>query len=523
MAETTAEQPAWSRRDDNEPANERPAAAVASMTARRAFILSSIEQYLAIVINVTVVATMARLLTTDGIGHMVTGIGIGAVCLSIREFATPEFLIQRQTIAVDDIRTAFTLLAGITVFVTVCIMAASGWMAAVYDFPELPFFLFLVLLSAFAEILSLPIIAILRRNMAFGRLARIRTASLLVSALVTVLLGFLGVGFMSYAWGLLAGAVLLALLAVLASPHPLSDICRPSLASLPAVVAFGRYKGASQLIDRVYETVPQLLLGKIISMSSVGLYNRANTVCGIPDRLIMSAFYAMAFPALSASVREGRNIKQAYLQTLAYISCLYWPGVLLIAVTADPIVHLVLGPQWDEAIQLVRILALAAVFWFAVIVTNPLLLALGENRDAFRASLFCRCLATVLLCGASLHGVTAMALSQFASLPLQMVMSLAFAKRHLHFTLAEIWSAILPSIVVTAFALTGPLLLLGYHGWETDMGPVALGLTALLAAAGWLPGLVIARHPFLAELRFLAFHLFGTMPWLRRHFLALRA
>ncbi|KQS76664.1 hypothetical protein ASG25_15405 [Rhizobium sp. Leaf384] len=493
------------------------------MTVRRAFILSSIEQYLAIVINVVVVATMARLLTTDGIGHMVTGIGIGAVALSLREFATPEFLIQSRTLRLTDIRTAFTLLAAITLCVAACVMAAAPWIARFYAFPELPFFLFLVLLSSVAEIVSLPIIAILRRNMSFGRLANIRTVSLLVSAVVTILLGYLGTGYMSYAWGMLAGAVSLAALAVTASPYPLSSICRPSLAACPEAIAFGRYKGASQLVDRMYETLPQLLLGKIISMSSVGLFNRANTVCGIPDRIIMSAFYAMAFPALSASMREGRDIRQAYLQTLAYISCLYWPGVLLIAVTAEPIVHLVLGSQWYETIHLVRILSLASVFWFAVIVTNPLLLALGENRDAFRSSLMCRSVATVLLCAASVHGVTAMALSQFASLPIQMVISLAFARRHLHFTLLDLWSAIRPSIIVTTCAMTGPLVLLMVNGWEDEMGPGVLILTCLLAGAGWLPGLIIARHPFLVEVRLLAGKLVSALPWLRRRFPALGA
>ena len=488
------------------------------MTVRRAFILSSIEQYLAIVINVVVVATMARLLTTDGIGHMVTGIGIGAVALSIREFATPEFLIQRQTIDLRDIQTAFTLLAAITVLVTVCLMSAAPWIASFYAFPDLPFFLFLVLLSAFAEIISHPIIAIMRRDMAFGRLANIRTVSLLFSALLTIFLGYLVVGYMSYAWGALAGAVSLAIFAAIVSPYPLSTICRPSLASLQWVIAFGRYKGASQLIDRMYETLPQLLLGKIISLSSVGLYNRANTVCGIPDRIIMSAFYAMAFPALSASLRDGRNIQHAYLQTLAYISCLYWPGVLLIGFTADPIVNLVLGSQWHETIQLVRILSFASVFWFAVIVTNPLLLALGKNRDAFYSSLICRCLATIVLCTASVHGVTAMALSQFASLPIQMIISLSFAKRHLHFTLFELWSAILPSILVTACTMTGPLVLLIVRGWEGGMGLGVLALTCVLAAVGWLTGLIMVRHSFLGEVRFMAFKLLTRLPWLRRCF-----
>lgn len=492
-------------------------------TPRRAFIMSSIEQYLSLAINITVVAAMARLLTPDAIGHAVTGIGIGAIALSLREFVTPEFLIQRPQIEEKDLRTSFTMLFVLTVLITVGILIISNEIAQFYDSPELPLFLFLIMMSAFADVVSQPIVATLRRNMAFGVLAKIRSAALLVSALSTILLGFLGFGYISYAWATLAGAITLAGLSAFVSPHSLVLICRPSLESWRTVAAFGRFKGASQAVDRIYETVPQLILGKIISMSSVGLYNRANTLCGIPDRIVMSAFYAMAFPALAASVRGGGNIKKAYLNTLSYLSGLYWPGVLLIALTATPIVDLILGPQWGDAILLVRLLSLAAVFWFAVVVTNPLLLALGHNRDAFLSGFLCRCLALVLLCGASTYGITAMAASQFISLPAQMLISLYFARKHLGFTFAELMAAILPSVVVTFFSLMGPLAFLAFNGWNLQMNFLHFGLMLLTAAAGWLPGVIIANHPFLTEIRLILRTLSNAAPWLRRHFPALRA
>lgn len=470
-------------------------------TTRRAFVMSSIEQYLALIINVTVVATMARLLTPDAVGHAVTGIGIGAIVLSLREFVTPEFLIQKKEIDENDLRTSFTVLFLITTLIAAALMALSPKIAGFYNSPELPHFLFLVVMSAFAEVISQPVVAILRRDMAFGVLANIRTAALLVSALTTISLGMLGCGYLSYGWGMLANSITLALLTVFVMPFSPASAWRPSLASWKSVYVFGFFKGASQAIDRLYENVPQLILGKVISMTSVGLYNRANTVCGIPDRIIMSAFYAMAFPALANSVREGQNIKRAYLDTLSYLSVLYLPGVLMIAVTADPIVHLVLGSQWQEVILLVRLMALAAVFWFAVIVTNPLLLALGQNRDAFLSSLLSRSAAAVALCSASIYGILAMALSQFISLPVQMLIAIYFAKKHLNFTVAELLAAVYPSLSVTLFALAGPLVLLVANGGNTDMSALQFGLTLVCAGWGWFVGLVILKHPFLVEVQ----------------------
>jgi O-antigen/teichoic acid export membrane protein len=466
--------------------------------------MSSIEQYLALVINVTVVATMARLLTPDSVGHAVTGIGLGAIALSLREFTTPEFLISKREIAEYDLRTSFTLLFLMTALIAAGLTALSPTIAAFYGSPELQLFLLLVVLSAFADVISLPIVAILRRNMAFGILANIRTAALAISALMTVTLGILGFGYVSYGWGMLANAVTLTILSVLVTPFSMRSACRPSLASWKTAFGFGSFKGASQAIDRIYENVPQLILGKVISMTSVGLYSRANTVCGVPDRIIMSAFYAIAFPALAASVREGKNIKKAYLNTLSYLSVLYLPGVLMIAITADPIVHLVLGPQWEEAILLVRLMALAAVFWCAVIVTNPLLLALEQNRDAFISSLLSRSAAAVALCTASTYGVLAMALSQFISLPVQLLIAIYFARKHLGFTVAEFISAIYPSLIVTLFAVAGPLVLLILNVQHLDMSLLVFGLTLLCAACGWLTGIVLVRHPFLAEVNLVA-------------------
>ena len=487
-------------------------------SVRRAFIMSSIEQYLSLTINVTVLAVMARLLTPADIGHAVMGIGISAMALTLREFLTPDFLIQQQTIETEDLRTSVTLLFLVTFAVTIGVVAGSDAISRFYDAVDLQFFLLIVLMSAFAEVISQPIIAILRRNLQFGLLANIRVFSLLVTAITTVSLGALDFGYLSYAWGMLVGAVTLAVLAARFSHISVPDICRPSLASWRTIVEFGRYRGGSQAIDRFHEIVPQLVLGKVMSVASVGLYNRANTVCAIPDRIIMSAFYSMAFPALAAAVREGRNIKQAYLHTLSYLSVLYWPGVFMIALCADPLVRLILGPQWHEAILLVRLLSLAAVFWFATIVSNPLLLALGKNRDAFLASLMARSIAATVLCGASTYGITAMAISQFISVPVQLFISLGFTRKHLDFTTSELVSALTPSVAVTVFTLSGPMLLLSSGGWDLQISSLEFAIMLPLAGLGWLVGLVLVRHPFLEEVQLISQFIVAAAARVRLHY-----
>ena len=465
---------------------------------RRAYLMASLEQYLALIINFAVLASVARILTPGEIGEAVTGLAIAVVAFSTREFVTAEFLIQRHTIDRAALSTSLTLQVLCSTAVALVLGLASGVIARFYGTPDLSFFLLLAAIAGLTEAVAQPVVAILRRNLDFGALAGIRTGVSLVSGATTILLAALGFGPISFAWGMLAGAVTLAGLSLTFSPVPTRQFLRPNLARWREVLAFGVFKGAALMVERIQETVPQLILGRLTSMTSVALYNRANALCGVPDRIIMSAFYSMAFPALANSVREGQDIGKTYFGVLAYLSVLYWPAALMVGLMAPEIVLIVLGPQWEAAVPVVRILSLSAVFWVPAIVTGPLLLALGHNRDSFLASLISRVLAASILCAASLYGVIAMALSQFIALPLQMAVAFAFVHRHVPFSFRALLSALAPSAVVTLFALAGPVALLALNE-QPQSALLTFAASAVLSAIGWLAGLHITHHPFLVE------------------------
>lgn len=92
------------------------------------------------------------------------------------------------------------------------------------------------------------------------------------------------------------------------------------------------------------------------------------------------------------------------------------------------------GSGWTEAALIVSISSLASLFWFPVILTYPLLMALGANREAFISNLISRLVATAILCFAALHGLLAVALSQFISLPFQMVVAIVYVRKHTKFS-----------------------------------------------------------------------------------------
>ena len=465
---------------------------------RRALLFNACERYAGLAINFVTVSVVSRLLTPGEVGLSVIGLGIMTLALALREFVSPDFLIQRPEVSRPDMRTAFTVLLVLYAPVAVGLAVLAPWMADFYGEPGLSDYIRVVIAAGLLETLSLPVVALLRRDMAFGVLAALNTAVAVVGAAITVALAALGFGFMSFAWAWLAAATTTTVLALWFRPHWWMFV--PSLASWRNALGFGGCNGAVAALGRLYESLPQLVLGRILTVDVVAFYNRASMVVTLPDRIVLSGVFSVAFPAFAASARQGGDVKRAYLLALSHITVFHWPALLLLTVLAHPVVLILMGQQWTGIVPLVRLMSVACMFWFPVILTQPVLVALGAQQDALVAKLVSVLVCATVLCAASLQGVEEMALSQFITIPFQMAVALVAVRRHVGFAWSEVAGAVWRSAVVTALCLSGPLAVVAMHGFDPRLSIPGAMLAVVLAAFGWVAGLWLTRHPFFAEL-----------------------
>jgi lipopolysaccharide exporter len=301
-----------------------------------------------------------------------------------------------------------------TALMTAVIFLVAPWIGDLYGEEKLASFLQITAVAGLIEAVSLPILGLLRRDMAFGAVACIQTASATVTAMATAWFAFAGFSYMSYAWASVAAAGASTVLAFYFRPD--LSILRPAFKSWGNVLTFGGYNGASFVINRVYESLPSLVLGYLLPHAAVGLYNRASVVSDIPDKVVLTSVFSVAFPALAAEVREGRSLKEPYLRALGLITVLYWPAQLLLALLAYPVAMLLLGPQWlGGVVPLLQLMAIAGLAWFPVTLTSPVLLAVAANRDRVLADLVGRSLSAVVLCSAAYFGVLVMAASKLVT------------------------------------------------------------------------------------------------------------
>lgn len=465
---------------------------------RRALMFASVDRYASLLINFVTVIAVSRLLTPVDIGVFAIGAATILFVETLRDFVS-GYLVQKEQVSREDARTTFTAMLLLSLLLVAALLLLAGPIADLADDQRLRPFLQVVALGLLLGPFERPLLALLRRDMKFRTIAVISIVTVLITAAVTVGLAASGFGPMSFAWAALAGNTAVVILTLTVRPY--WWMFRFRLKEWRDVVTYGGYSCAAGVTLALYELLPVLVLARILSLDAVGLYNRALLMCQLPAKATMTVVAPVALPAFAALARDGRDMVRPFLHMIELFTAVQWPGFVVLALLAHPIVALLLGPQWTAAVPLVQIIALGSPTLFFTTLSYQVVTAAGGVRDSARAILISVPPSALIISGAAYFDLTAVAVSLGLVIQVQVYAALRTVRIYVPFQWRDLRRACSKSALVAAMTSLGPLAVIGLAGWRFDLS-IALGCAAGFAAAGgWLAALWLTGHPLFPELR----------------------
>jgi O-antigen/teichoic acid export membrane protein len=466
----------------------------------RSIFFSAIERYGSLFFFLVSTSILSRLLTPEEFGiYAVVNALTAVVAASFQEFGGGNYLIQKPSLAEEDIRTSFTIMFALSALVAATLFAFRDALAWFFSQDALRVGISVSALNFLLSPFLMTISALLQREMAFATLARCNLLGALVNALVSITLAALNYSFMAPILGALAGNV--AVVALLVVYRRDLRIFRPRFAGYRDVIHFGAYSSSVAVINVFYNLAPQLMLGRILDFAAVGLYSRAISVAQVFDRLVLQVLGPVIMPAIFAHTRAGGNLRRIYLDAIELIAVVQWPFLIFIALMAEPIIRIWLGSTWMETVPLIRLLCVASLALFAASLTYPILVAVGRVQDTLVSSLISLPPSLLVIFIASFFGVKAVAASALLTLPFQAIVAIYFVSQHLEIRLADLFHATLRSGIVTACSTAGAVVSIALTDFSFASPIQELFLSIVSAAVGWGLGLVITKHPILVHVR----------------------
>jgi len=156
------------------------------------------------------------------------------------------------------------------------------------------------------------------------------------------------------------------------------DVAR-SLALLKQAVIFG----LSMFLVTIYDRVAVLMLGKMQSNEVVGWYSAAYKLISLTSVVPMIIVNA-TFPKLSraSQVRE-EVVASLFTKGFKYLVFLVLPLIAGVSILAEPLIMLICGPGYEEAIPALRILVFTSALSFLNIYLAGLFWATNHQKVMF--------------------------------------------------------------------------------------------------------------------------------------------
>jgi O-antigen/teichoic acid export membrane protein len=469
----------------------------------RSIFFSAIERYGSAFLFLFSTAVLSRLLTPAEFGIYAVIIALTAVATACsQEFGGANYLIQKQILSKQDVRTAFTITFCMSALLGVVFFELRDAVASFYSEAGLKTGIAVFAAGFLLIPFSATTTALLRREMAFDVLAWCNLSAAFIGTVTSVLLAALGWSYLAVLIGSVAGQAALVILLITCRRNP--RVFVPCLKGWRDVVGFGAYSSAAVIINVIHDSSPQLILGRVLDFTAVGLYGRGAGAPQLFDKIFLGVLGPVIMPAISAQTRAGADLKRLYLQAVELLTAVQWPFLTFMALMADPIIRIWFGTGWIEVVPLVRMLCLASLSLFAACLTYPVLVAAGRVRDTLTSSLISLPPSLLAVFTASFFGVRAVAASAFLTLPFQAAVAIYFISRRLSFSSTDLIRATLRSGIVTGCSCVGVMVTVAINGFSFTLPALGLIIAAITGATGWWVGLAITRHPLLVHLRLAA-------------------
>jgi O-antigen/teichoic acid export membrane protein len=245
---------------------------------------------------------------------------------------------------------------------------------------------------------------------------------------------------------------------------------------------------AASTLNIICRNIYSSLIATYYPFKEAGFYFNANRYSEIPYNTVIPAINTTVYSAMANIGDSSESLKNAFRKTIRVASFAYFPIMLGLIATAEPLMLTVLGTKWLPVVPYFRVLCVGFLFLGMNPFNSIILFLKGKSAVFFNFTLIYN--VALLLCIAlTLRiSVLAMAMSWSITSIIYSVVFTAYIGKMIPYTFGEIIKDILPYFILAtvmgvgvyllSFLIHNPVVLVGMQ--------VLSGAAFYLSATYWL-------------------------------------
>lgn len=301
---------------------------------------------------------LARLLTPEEFGLIAMLFIFSEMASAFINSGLGAALIQKKNVSDVECSTVFYFSIVVAFLIYILFFFSSSFIASFYNESSLEglikFYALAFVIQSFALVQG----TLLVKNLNYKANNIIQTIGAFFSGIVVVIMAYYGAG----VYSLVGQALTLALTTTLM--YVFSSDWKPTLQfstkSFKEMYSFGLRIFVVILMDKVFNSLDNLVIGKAFSAQLLGFYNRGKSTKNLVVRSYSNVVTSIVFPIFS-KIHDPLELKKTHNQYLGFASYIVCPIMAILFIGAEPIVQILYGQKWIESIPFLEIFCLFGV------------------------------------------------------------------------------------------------------------------------------------------------------------------
>lgn len=389
---------------------------------------------------------LARLLTPDDYGVVALSLVFISILSLFIDAGFSIALIQKKDADDLDFSTIFYFNILSCTVMYLILFAMSGSIAAYYERPEMKLMVRVLGLTFFISGFKSVQTAYVSKNMMFKKFFFATLGGTLGAAVVGIWMAFAGFG----AWVIIVQSLfnntvdtIILWFTVKWRPKPQFSFSR-----LRQLFVFSWKILLSYLLDRIYNNLRSLIIGKVYGSADLAYYNKGNAFPELVVNNINTSTDSVLMPAMSEVQNDIARVKAMTRRAIMTSTYVMAPLMMGIAACGTPLIRLLLTEKWLPCVPYMVIFCITYIFYPVHTANLNAIKAMGRSDLFLKLEIWKKVFGLIILAITVPISVMAMAYSLLVSGVISQIINSWPNRKLLNYAYPEQLRDILPGILL---------------------------------------------------------------------------
>ena len=347
---------------------------------------TALAKYSGVIISLVVAGVLARLLSPDDFGVVAIASVIIAFFNLFTDMGVSPAIVQHKSLTKEELSDIFSFTVWTGIGISILFFAASWLIADYYNSDILRTLCQLLSVNLFFASATIVPGALFYRNKEFKFIAVRSFVIQVAGGAAAVTAALCGAGLYALIINPILSSILIFAISYQRYPQRLRFTL--GITVLRKIFSYSAYQFLFNVINYFSRNLDKLLIGKYMSMSDLGYYEKSYRLMMLPLQNITQVITPVMHPIFSDFQNDKGKLINSYERIVRFLSFIGLPLSVLLFFTAEEVTLIIFGDQWLPSVPVFRILALSVGIQIILSSSGSIFQAAGDTRSLFVCGVF---------------------------------------------------------------------------------------------------------------------------------------